>query len=115
MAVTVSFATRASRLKSGGVIPASTGRPVKHTQRHCAQAPAHLSAAGASQTAEETVPGVHFALEAFEMFFCASGTGRESHQGKPGCYCSEEENRSQLHRAVDVCPCYLGGMLSSWS
>ena len=47
--------------------------------------------------------------------FCTSGTGRESHQVKPGCYCSEEEHRSQLHRAVDVCPCYLGGMLSSWS
>ena len=23
-----------------------------------------------------------------------SGTGRESHQGKPGCYCSEEGHRS---------------------
>ena len=34
---------------------------------------------------------------------------------RPGCYCSEEEHRSQVHRAVDVCHCYLGGMLSSWS
>ena len=72
------------------------------------------SPAGASQTAEETIPGVHFALEAFEMFICTSGTGRDR-QGKPGCYCSEEEPLSQLHRAVDVCSCYLGGMLSSWS
>ena len=47
--------------------------------------------------------------------FCTSATGRESHQGRLGCYCSEEVHRSQLHRAVDVCPCYLGGMLSSWS
>ena len=31
----------------------------------------------------------------------ASGTGRESHQCKPGCYCSEEEQRSQLKRFRD--------------
>ena len=37
-----------------------------------------------------------------------SGTCRESHQGKPGCYCSVKEHRSQLHQAVDVCPCYFG-------
>ena len=71
--------------------------------------------AGARQTAGETVPGVHFTQEAFDVFFYTSATGRESHQGRPGCYSSEEEHRSQVHRAVDVCPCYLGGMLSSWS
>ena len=40
---------------------------------------------------------------------------RESHQGKPGCYCSEEKHCSQLHQAVDVFPCYVGAMLSLWS
>ena len=43
---------------------------------------------------------------------CTSATGRESHQGRLGCYRSEE---AAVHRAVDVCPCYVGGMLSSWS
>ena len=31
------------------------------------------SPAGASQTEEETVPGVHFALEAFDMFSVRQG------------------------------------------
>ena len=126
MAVTVSFATRASRLMSGGVIPASTGRNVvsvgrmhpevirivsfsatssflvwycgtklaMHTQRHCTQGLSHPSAAsrctfpaGASQTAEETVPGVHFALEAFEMFFVCQGP---------------VESHTKVHRVVIV-------------
>ena len=34
--------------------------------------------------------------------FCMSGICRESHQGKPGRYCSVKEHRSQLHQAVDV-------------
>ena len=38
----------------------------------------------------------------FSRCFCTSMTGRELYP-------------SQLHRAVDVCPCYLGGMLSSSS
>ena len=43
-------------------------------------------AVAADQTWEETDPGVDFAPEVF----CMYGTGRESHQCKPGCYCSEE-------------------------
>ena len=89
LAVAVILATHASRLMSGGVIPASTGRnvvsvglmhPVKirivsfsamssflvWVLRHQA---GDAYSAGASQTAEETVPGVHFTLEAFEVFF----------------------------------------------
>ena len=62
-----------------------------HTQRHYRQG-----------LAEETVPGVDFALEAFEIF-CMSGTGRESRPDKPGFYCSEGEHRSQLHQYVDAC------------
>ena len=85
-----------------------------HTQRHCRLELAHPSPGGVGQTAEEIVPGVDFATDAFDMFFCTSETGRESHQGKPGCYCSEEQYRSQLHQSVDVYPCCLGG-ISSWS
>ena len=154
MAVTVSFATRASRLMSGGVIPASTGRNVvsvgrmhpvvirivsfsatssflvwycgtklaMHTQRHCTQGLAHPSAASMCTFPSWSQPDSggdrswrSLCTGSFRDVFCMSGTGRESHQGKPGCYCSEEENRSQIHRAVDVCPCYLGGLLSLWS
>ena len=47
--------------------------------------------------------------------FCTSRADRQSHKGKPGCCYSEEEHCSQLHQAVYVYPCYLGGTLSSWS
>ena len=58
LAVAVIFATRASRLMSGGVIPGSGG---------------------------------------FRYVVCTTGTGRQSEQGKPGSYCSEEEHRSHIH------------------
>ena len=51
-----------------------------HTQRYCRPGLAHRpqprgvrSPAGTSQTAEETVPGVDFALEACKMFCVRQG------------------------------------------
>ena len=155
LAVTVRFATRASRLMSGGVIPASTGRNVvffgrmhpviirivsfsatfsflvwvlRHQAGDANSAARYTRASVPVRSVEVYAPQLEPARQrrrpflAFTLlwrlsiwFFYASGTGRESHQGKPDCYCLEEEQRSQLHRAVDVCPCYLKGRLSSWS
>ena len=152
LAVEVIFATHASRLMSGGVIPAIIGRNVVSVGRihpviirivsfnatssflvwvlrrqaggtysaalyTRASAPVRSVDVYAPQPARQRRrPFMAFTLLwRLSRCFCTSETGRESHQGRPGCYCSEEEHRSQLHRAVDVCPCYVGGMLSSWS
>ena len=93
-----------------------------HTKWRCTQGLAHPSAASTCTLPTWSQPDsggdrswCSLYSGGFRGVFCTSATGRESHQGRPGCYCSEEEHRSQLHRAVDVCPCYLGGMLSSCS
>ena len=93
-----------------------------HNQRHCTQGLAHPSAASRCTLPSWSQPDSggdrswrSLCIRGFRYVFCTSVTGRESHQGKPGCYCSVKEHRSQLHQAVDVCPCYLGGMFSSWS
>ena len=152
MAVAVILATHASRLMSGGVIPASTGRNVvsvgrmhpviirivsfsatssflvwvlRHQAGDAYSAALYTWASALVRSVDVYAPQLEPARQrrrpflAFTLLwrlswcFCTSATGRESHQGRPGCYCSEEEHRSQvgLHRAVDVCPCYLGGML----
>ena len=147
------LATRASRMMSGGEIPASTGKNVvsvgrmhpemiriesfsatssflvwvlPHQTGEAYSAALYTSASAPVRSVEVYAPQLEPArqrrrpflafalLWRFSDVFCMSGICRESHQGKPGC-CSVNEHRSQLHQAVDVCPCYLGGMLSSWS
>ena len=144
----------ASRLMSGGVIPASTGRNVvsvgrmhpviirivsfsatssflvwvlRHQAGDAYSAALYTSASAPVRSIDVYAPQLEPTRQRRKPFlaftllwrlsrcFCTSATGRESHQGRPGCYSSEEEHRSQVHRAVDVFACYLGGMLSSCS